>query len=150
MSNSWLTAESFDRGQRLVQTVNSLAIQVKLTLAGVQNPERAAAADQAREELRVFLSHFAKWLDEVERAPEPLVTGIDPRLHQLITTMATQRRQWPRRSLLYRLPMEQVQALLDATTPAELHQLLECLHELRALLEDHLHIDLVSLLGEGI
>lgn len=150
MSNSWLTAESFDRSQRLVQMVNTLAIHVKLTLAGMQDEKRAGAAEQAREELRGFLANLAQWLAEAEDAPEPLVMGIDPRLHQLVTRVVTQRKQWPRRSLLSRLPMEHALALLDATKPAEMEQLLEWLQELRALLEDHLHTDLVSLLGEGI
>lgn len=150
MSNSWLAAESFDRGQHLIRATNTLAIQVKLSLAGVQDAERAVAAERARDELRTFLGDFAGWLAEAERAPTPLVMGIDPRLHQLVTTVVSQRRRWPPRSLLYRLPMEQVRALLDATTPLEMRQLLECLHELRAVLEDHLHADVVGLLGEGI
>ena len=46
--------------------------------------------------------------------------------------------------------MEQVLALLDAQTPREMQQLLECLQELRVVLENHLHADVVGLLGEGI
>ncbi len=150
MSNSWLAAESFDRGQRLIQATNTLLIQVKLTLAGVQDHERAVAAQRARDELRDFLGNFAEWLAEAERTTTPVVMGIDPRLHQLVTTVVTQRRQWPRRSLFYRLPMEQVRALLDGTTPDEMRQLLECLQELRVVLEDHLHADVIGLLGEGL
>ena len=150
MSNTWLAAESFERGQRLIQATNTLAISVKLTLAGKHAPERAALAEHAREELRTFLGDFASWLAEAERAPARVVTGIDPRLHQLVMIFVTQRRRLPLRSLLYRLPMEQVRALLNAQTPGEMQQLLECLQELRAVLEDHLHADVVGLLGEGI
>jgi len=150
MSNTWLAAESFERGQRLIQTVNTLAISVKLALAGVHDPERAAGAGQAREELRTFLGDFASWLAEAERTPAQVVAGIDPRMHQLVTAFATQRRRLPLRSVLYRLLMQHVRALLDAQSPEEMQQLLECLQELRAVLEDHLHADVVGLLGEGI
>lgn len=150
MSNSWLAAESFDRGQRLIQATNRLSIQVKLMLVGVQDDERAAAAEQARDELRAFLGDFVGWIAEAEQAPTSLVMGIDPRLHQLVRTIVSQRHRWPPRSLFYQLPMEQVRELLDATTPHELQQLLECLQELRAVLEDHLHADVVGLLGEGM
>ena len=150
MSNTWLAAESFERGQRLIQATNTLAISVKLTLAGKHDPERVAAAGQAREELRTFLGDFAGWLAEAERTPARVVTGLDPRLHQLVMAFVSQRRRLPLRSLLYRLPMEQVLALLDAQTPEEMQRLLECLQELRVVLENHLHADVVGLLGEGI
>lgn len=150
MSNTWLAAESFERGQRLIQAVNTLAISVKLALAGVHDPERAAGAEQAREELRTFLGDFAGWLAEAERTPAQVVAGVDPRMHQLVMAFASQRRRLPLRSVLYRLPMQHVRALLDAQAPEEMRQLLECLQELRAVLEDHLHADVVGLLGEGI
>ena len=150
MSNTWLAAESFERGQRLIQATNTLAISVKLALAGKHDPERVAVAEQAREELRTFLSDFAGWLAEAERTPARVVTGVDPRLHQLVMAFVSQRRRLPLRSLLYRLPMEQVLALLDAQTPGEMQRLLECLQELRVVLENHLHADVVGLLGEGI
>ncbi len=150
MSNTWLAAESFERGQRLIQAVNTLAISVKLALAGVHDPERTTGAEHAREELRTFLGDFAGWLAEAERTPARVVAGIDPRMHQLVMAFASQRRRLPLRSVLYRLPMQHVRALLDAQTPEEMQQLLECLQELRAVLEDHLHADVVGLLGEGI
>src|SRR5438132_11278887 len=69
MSNTWLAAESFERGQRLIQATNTLAISVKLALAGKHDPERAAGAESARAELRTFLGDFAGWLTEAERPP---------------------------------------------------------------------------------
>ncbi len=150
MSNTWLAAESFERGQRLIQATNTLAIFVKLALAGKHDPERVAVAEQARGELRTFLGDFAGRLAEAESTPARVATGVDPRLHQLVMVFVSQRRRLPLRSLLYRLPMEQVLALLDAQTPGEMQQLLECLQELRVVLENHLHADVVGLLGEGI
>src|SRR5258708_39904455 len=73
MSNTWLAAESFERGQRLIQAVNTLAISVKLALAGVHDPERAAGTEHARKELRTFLGDFAGWLAEAERTPARVV-----------------------------------------------------------------------------
>lgn len=150
MSNTWLAAESFERGQHLIQAVNMLAIAVKLALANVSDPEREAGAERAREELRLFLGDFARWLAEVEHPPAQGVAGMDPRMHQLVTTFASQRRRLPRRSMLYRLSIQQIQALLDAQAPEEMQQLLVCLQELRAVLENHLHVDTVGLLGEGM
>src|SRR5258708_33234613 len=73
MSNTWLAAESFERGQRLIQAVNTLAISVKLALAGVHDPERATGAEQAREELRTFLRDVAGALANGERPPAQVV-----------------------------------------------------------------------------
>src|SRR5260370_7200133 len=71
MSNTWLAAESFERGQRLIQATNTLAISVKLALAGKHDPERVAVAEQARDKLRPFLTHLPPCLPQPARSPPP-------------------------------------------------------------------------------
>ncbi len=148
MSNEWIAAENFERTQELIVAVNALSIYTKLTLAGVANAAYAEEAAQARTTLHTFLDRFTSIVAEVERTRRSVVAGIDPRLHQLVTYFVTQRRRLPSRSILYSLPLDELRSLLDAATPADMERLVACLRELRAVLEQQLHADMSSLLGE--
>lgn len=148
MSDEWIAAENFERMQELIVAVNALSMHTKLALAGIDNVLHSEDTAQARATLHTFLDRFTSIVTEVERTRGSVVTGIDPRLHQLVTYFVAQRRRLPSRSILYSLPLDELRTLLDATSPDDMERLIACLRELRAVLEQQLHADMSGLLGE--
>jgi len=148
MSNNWLAAESFERAHSIISALNTLSIHAKMVLANIDDTARSSDAVKARAVLRAFLESFGAIVKEAERTREGMVTGADPRLSQLARTFVAKRRQWPQHSRLYDVTLSEVDALLESDNPDNLRQLIAYLQELRVLLEQNVHADIVGLLGE--
>lgn len=148
MSNNWLAAESFERVHSIISALNTLSIHAKMILANVDDTARSTEVMKARAVLRAFLESFGAIVKEAERTREGMVTGADPRLSQLARTFVAKRRQWPQHSPLYDVTLSEVDALLESDTPDNLRRLIAYLQELRVLLEQNVHADIVGLLGE--
>ena len=148
MSNHWLAAESFERAHTIILALNTLSIHAKMTLAGVDDTARNNDIIKSRAVVRAFLERFGALVKEGEQTREGMVTGADPRLSQLARTFISKRRQWPQHSPLYDVTLLEVEVLLESEVPADLHRLIAYLQELRVLLEQNVHTDIVGLLGE--
>ena len=148
MSNNWLAAESFERAHSIISALNTLSIHAKMVLANIDDTARSSDTVKARAVLRAFLESFGAIVKEAERTREGMVTGADPRLSQLARTFVAKRRQWPQHSPLYDVTLSEVDALLESDNPDNLRQLIAYLQELRVLLEQNVHADIVGLLGE--
>lgn len=148
MSNNWLAAESFERAHSIISALNTLSIHAKMVLANIDDTARSSDTVKARAVLRAFLESFGAIVKEAERTREGMVTGADPRLSQLARTFVAKRRQWPQHSPLYDVTLSEVDALLESDDPDNLRQLIAYLQELRVLLEQNVHADIVGLLGE--
>lgn len=146
MTSEWLTAESFERNHRLLSAINTLSIHAKLALAGTANMPNIGNVAQAQAELRHFLDRMAPLVHDVETNQEAPLLGADSRLSSLVRQYATTRRRPA--SVLHKLSIEQVTALLDSQQPAEQNRLIEYLAALRQVVEQHAHADVVGLLGE--
>ncbi len=142
MSTDWLTIQSFQRSQDLLTAINTLSIHTKLRLSGVADEERAKATAEAREKLASFLMAFEKIVQQTEQAEGEALLGIDPRLQQLARSFVAAKRDRSRfRSMLFtRSPSEAVN-LLAATEERDQQALIECLTDLRALVEEHIYTD---------
>ena len=147
MSSEWLTAESFERNQRLLSAINTLSIHTKLAREGVIDVPEIGNVSEARKELHSFLDRIEPMLRTVEAERDAPLLGADQRMSLLVRQFASARKQRPR-SILHTLPMEQAARLLDASKPVDMERLIEYLRALRILLEEHSHADIVSLLGE--
>ena len=148
MSNNWLAAESFERAHGIISALNTLSIHAKMILANVDDTARSSDVMEARTVLRTFLDSFGAIVKEAERTREGMVTGADPRLSQLARTFVAKRNQWPQHSPLYDVTFSEVDALLESDSPDKLRRLIAYLQELRVLLEQNVHADIVGLLGE--
>ncbi len=146
MTSEWLTAESFERNHRLLSAINTLSIHAKLVRAGISDAPHVGDVEEAREELRHFLDRMGPLVHDVEAHREAPLLGADSRLSSLVRQYATTRSRSA--SVLHRLPIEQVAALLVSRQPADQQRLIEYLAALRQLVEQHAHADVVGLLGE--
>jgi hypothetical protein len=147
MSSEWLTAESFERNQRLLSAINTISINVKLAKENIAYAREVDDIADAKSELRSFLGRVEPLLRSVEVDRSAPILGTDQRMSLLVHQFASTRKQRPS-SVLSTLPMEQVSNLLDSERSSDQNKLIEYLRALRQLVEQHTHADVVALLGE--
>jgi len=146
MKPHWLDIQSFVADQRVLSAIDDLAIAVKFELSGVDDPERRAMAEQARRYLRGFL----KSLGELRRSAEDgILKGVDPRSKELLEAYGAARQDAGNfRSALMRAGTDAVLELLDAQDTRSRRELLDCLGELRSVVERHQQTDISAILEE--
>ncbi|PKN31126.1 MAG: hypothetical protein CVU64_00240 [Deltaproteobacteria bacterium HGW-Deltaproteobacteria-21] len=149
MSTQWLTVRSFQQSQELLSAINALSIHIKLNMVGVEDREREDEAREARRVLGDFLNELERFVGTIgEKGVRP-VTGADARTRQLARSFVQARRERSQyRSLLFRNSPAHVRDLLPSQDPKNQQVILECLDDLRRLLEAHIHSDAGKILGE--
>ena len=107
-------------------------------------------------ELRQTQSALLNILEDTEEAyraaeaeKEKTILGTDPRRRQLVESFIKAKHN-PRRfhSALFQDTSTRAQELLHSDKEEDSQPLLECLKELRVLLEEHVHTDAMQILGE--
>src|SRR4051812_19623385 len=124
MSSEWLTAESFERNQRLISAINTLSIHTKLAREGIANAPAVGDVAEARKELNAFLERIGPLVRDVEVNRDAPILGADQRLSLLVRQFASTRQQRPA-SILHAMPIEQVAALIDSVQPSDQDKLIE-------------------------
>lgn len=149
MSTKWLTVRSFQQSQQVLAAINALSIHLKLSLAGVKDDEREQEAQKSRSILGDFLRELETFVGELGDTGTRPVMGADARTRQLARSYVQAKRDRRHyRSLLFRNSPHEVQTLLGSQDPKDRQVLIECLDELRRLLEAHIHTDARKILGE--
>ncbi len=146
--NEWLIAQSFERAHEIVSAINTLSIRAKLNLAGTDDSSRDEEVRKAREHLAAFLERFQAVVEEAQRQRDGMVLGADPRLGQLARRFLSMKSRWPRPSGLYGVSFPQFRALLLSERSEDQQDLINCLRDLRLLLEHHAHADISGILGD--
>jgi hypothetical protein len=148
MSIQWLAVKSFQHSQELLAAINALSIHLKLEEAGKTDDAHSAQAAEARAVLRSFLEMLEPVVADAERGEAKPVLGADPRLRQLAKSFVSAKRNHHRfRSALFLDTFNRVKQLL-ASPEEDRQTLLECLAELRVLIEEHIQSDAERVLGE--
>ena len=148
MKSDWLTASSFEQTQDLIAAITTLSIQAKLTLSGQSEVAEADEVEHARERLLDFLQRFQRVLESVETSRDRTAVGTDPRFGELATRYLAQKERRPDRAPLYIISMGELERLVQSQNRDDLPRLVECLHDLRRLVEHHVRADVAGLLGE--
>lgn len=148
MKDDWLTASSFERMHEIISAINTIIINAKLTISGIDDPAEEAEVEDARKHLFRFLERLQALLNEAEQSPDGTVLGADPRLGNLATRYLSQKRRLPKRSDLYSITLTELSDLLKSDRPEVLSALISYLQELRWLIENNFRADVVGVLGE--
>ena len=149
MTNEWLSAQNFERSYRLVSAINTISIHEKLKGSGAGDESRLGEVKEAKGHLLDFLTSFNNIVHDAEMDPERLVEGIDPRMGDLARRFLTVRSQRPQTSALATVSLDELSQLMESKDADDTERLLSCLRDLRNLLEDHAHSDVVNILGEA-
>ena len=147
MTADWLTFQSFQRSQEVLKAINTLSVHLKLMLGGIADEERSQAADRSVETLRAFLDELEAAARQAGRTELALMLGVDPRFQQLVRDYLAARRHRRFRSRLFTEPIGDIKALLTSNVRDDQKALVECLVELRVLVEEHMHADVGQILG---
>ncbi|AGG05939.1 hypothetical protein [Dehalococcoides mccartyi] len=148
MSKEWFNAESFERFQQLISAINAVLIHSKLRLAGIDDAERRPEFETSRKYLLAFLEQFGPIVQEVERDENWVPAGTDPRLDDLARSLADIRRRRPRKFSLASVSVVELKQLLELDDIENASRVIEYLRDLRNLLEQQAHADVISILGE--
>lgn len=146
MTADWLTFQSFQRSQEVLKAINTLSTHLKLMLSSVADEERSQAAEQSVETLQAFLDELEAAARQADQEPA-LMLGVDPRFQQLVHDYLAARRHRGFRSRLFTDSISDVKMLLDSNARNDQRALVECLAELRVLVEEHMHADISQILG---
>ena len=149
MKSDWLAVSSFELTQDLIAAITILSIHAKLALAGRPDVASADELEHARERLLDFLQRFQRVLETVETSRDRTAVGTDPRFGALATHYLSQRERGPERSPLYTISVSELERLVQSEDPNDLPRLVECLQDLRRLIEHHTRADVTGLLGEA-
>lgn len=148
MSVEWLAAGSFERTHEVISAINRISIDAKLELSGTHASHSTHDVEEAKISLKSFLSRFEGFVREVEANQKAPVLGADPRMGLLARRFVAEKTQRVHNSKLYKAPIDEVVALIDSNNSADRLALVEALRDLRSLLEQHAHADIVGILGE--
>lgn len=148
MENKWLTIQSFERNQNLLELINKLLIHFKLAEKGIDDKLTSDEVDESKKALTTFLKSLSSMAMSVEKESDAL-TGVDVRLRKLVRNfMDARNRGLKFKSALYMNSPSKVLEFLNSTDKTERAQLIDGLTELRGLLEDHVASDTRDLIGE--
>jgi len=148
MKAHWLVVQSFQQSQDLLDSINTLSIHTKLELAGIPDEQRTVPAEDARRKIGTFLEELRRHVEGELNEGRPVV-GASPRVRRLARTFERGKRDRVRfRSLLFRRPLSDIQNLLHSPRKEDKPPLLECLKDLRVLIEEHVDADAMKILGE--
>lgn len=149
MSVQWLSVQSFQHSQDVLSAINALSIHLKLAAAGVSDEARAEQARQARVTLAAFLEELEPVITETERGGATPVVGANPRLRQLASSFVdAKQNSFCFHSELFRAAPSRLKQLLTSSNAEDRAALLDCLAELRVLVEEHVQTDTERVLGE--
>lgn len=146
MKQHWLDIQSFVEDQQVLTAIDNLAIATKFDLSGIDDPERRELAKIAREKLAMFLKHLGQL---GESAASGVMKGVDPRSKELLDAYTSARQDAGNfQSTLMRAGTNAALELLNATDARGKRELLECLSELRKVVERHQQTDISAILEE--
>lgn len=150
MSKQWLAIQSWQHDQSLISAINTLSIHTKLSLTGTVDAQRKAAVEQAKQKLNTFLQEISSILQAIEEDELEPILRTDPRLSQLVEKfLITRQDQKHFRSSLFQGQITQVQQLLNAKDEEGQRSLIQCLDELRSVLQEHMSADAEQVMGEN-
>jgi hypothetical protein len=148
MQTNWLAASSFEEALKLVEAINNLSTDAKLNLAGIDNPTPQDRIEESREFLIEFVKRFQDVVRTTETDEGSPILGTDPRSGELVRRYLAIKKSHLDPSGLYGIPLDRLLELLTSDHEVDLKVLVECLSDLRDLVEEHSQTDVNNILGK--
>jgi hypothetical protein len=148
LSKEWLSVQNFERLHSLISSINTISINAKLEMDGIDDSSRLPLVEQSKKNLLEFINRFELLIEKVERDKDKVAFGSDPRLGELAQRFAEARHKRPQVSTLASISLNELRELLLSDSIPNRAALVACLRDLRRLLEQHVHADVVNVLGE--
>lgn len=147
MTDQWISYQSFVQNQQLLEAINTLSIHTKLKLVGNADEGRSNDVKKAQEQLVHFIRSFDKLIRQNDG--DEALSGADFRLRQLLLDFYSAKNNNRKfHSQIFTESPSRVISLMKSDRSEDKVSLIECLKELRMLIEEHLHADTNAILGE--
>jgi hypothetical protein len=149
MSTQWLTYQSFRLTQELLDAITCLSLQIKLSHSQLNETTAIIGSENARKRISRFLSDLDKiHLDSSTKISHPLI-GTNSRQREFAHSFFQAKNDRKHfHSKLFRATIGEVQELLFSDKDQDQEALLDCLSELRLLLETYSEADTKGILGD--
>jgi hypothetical protein len=140
METKWLSIQSFQQNQSLIELISKFLIHIKLTTKGIISTINEQEISDAKEAIKLFLKSLNKAINDLEaQAPKSLL-GIDSRQKSLIQSFTEAKKNKQKfKSKLFRTSPQFIIDTIDNQEFSD--ELISSLSELRTLLNDHITID---------
>jgi hypothetical protein len=147
MVSDWTVIQSFQHNQDILRAINTLSIFLKLKQKEKKVDTRRQAVREARHILSEFLDRLeTATLQNNEKQPA-MPLGVSPRLQQLAQGYWAARQHHRFHSRLFTESISAIKPLLASEEIEDQKLLIDCLAELRILVEEHLQADESQVLG---
>ncbi len=146
METKWLTVQSFQRNQNLLDLINKLLIHIKLEMEGHKPVFNDNEIKEAEKKIMLFLEKLAKLVKSLENKKGDALTGTDYRLRNLARNYVdakSKRRKY--KSILFKSSPQPVLEMLQKNERSD--NLIDSLTELRTLVEEHISADSSEIFG---
>lgn len=148
METKWLSIQSFQRSQNLLDLINKYLIHLKLSSKGIDDKFSKGEIVDAKEKIVLFIKKLDGLVNIESKKTDPL-TGLDIRYRKLIRNFVEAKSKKSRfKSILFKGTPGRVLDLVNSQSLDDKKELINSLMELRMLLEDHISIDLKELMGD--
>lgn len=146
METKWLTVQSFQRNQNLLDLINKLLIHFKLEMEGHNSMFSEKEIQEAEQKIKLFLEKLTRLVKSLEDNKGEPLTGTDYRLRNLARNFVdakSKRRKY--KSVLFKSSPQPVLEMLQNNERGE--NLIDSLTELRTLVEEHISADSSEIFG---
>lgn len=149
MNTQWLTLQSFQQGQDLVEAINTILIHTKLQHNGNSDTVDENQIQKSRDKIKTFLQALTPLVAKLEENPNQPLLGVDSRRRQLVDRFVEAKKHSRRfRSGIFKNSIDEAVRLLELESDEDQQKLIESLSDLRTLIEEHIGDDTVRILGE--
>jgi hypothetical protein len=148
METKWLSIQSFQRSQNLLDIINRYLIHLKLSAKGIDDKQTKEEIKDAENKIKLFIEKLDNLVKIESKKTDPL-TGLDIRYRKLIRNFVEAKSKKSRfKSSLFKGSPNKVLELIISNNSEDKKELINSLTELRTLLEDHISVDLKELIGD--
>jgi radical SAM superfamily enzyme len=149
MESKGLNIKSFHRNQKLLDAINLLLINLKLSAVNIQSKIEDEKIQSAKSFLASFLDQLEKLVAKVEKREEEPLIGADTRLRNFAKSFVEAKgRRTKFKSALFQSNISGIKMMLQSDCIEDSQELVQSLTELRILLEEQISIDSKSIINE--
>jgi hypothetical protein len=132
-----------------MSAINTLSIYAKLSIAGISGRTNESKVQNARENLLRFVSQLQVLLANAEKSQDGTIVGADPQFGELAAHyLSEQQKPEPLRAKFYTISLSDFKDLISSHNIDDFPALLTCLRDLRSLVEQNFHSNVVDILGD--
>jgi hypothetical protein len=149
MENKWLSIQSFQRNQSLLDYINKVVIYLKLVGKNIDSKISIEEVTHAKGVIEKFLTKLNGLVVSVENDVNEPLTGVDLKLRSFAKSFVDARsRRTKFKSPLFVSDIEYIKNLLSSNGVENKQALIDSLNDLKLLLDEQISLDTKEIISE--